>query len=72
MQGGWVGWVVGGSWFVVVGCAYLNSTRPDPSSHCGLCTLIFCAGTSDPLMHQCVARTKVIVILLLSYPHVFE
>ena len=61
MQGG--GWGVGlveGSCFVVVWNAYLNSARTAPSSHCGLCTLILCAVTRDPLMHQCVARTKVI------------
>ena len=52
--------------------AYLNSTKLAPSSHCGLCTLILCAGTHDPLIHRCVARTKVIAILILTYPHVFE
>ena len=64
--GGWVGW-----WVMVVGRAYLNSASLAPSSHCGLCTLILCAGTRDPLMNRYVARTKVITILLLMYPHVF-
>ena len=58
-----------------VGClcetwsAYLNSFSPVPSSHWGCCTLIWCAGTQDPCMQQWVARTKVISILLLTYPH---
>ena len=70
-RGGWgVEWV--GGWFVVVGRAYLNSATPALSSHCGLCTLILCAGTRDLLMHRCVARTKVILILLLTYLHIFE
>ena len=47
---------------MVVVRAYLNKARPDLSYHCGLCTLILCAGTCDPLMHRCVARTKVIAI----------
>ena len=57
---------------MVVVRAYLNNARPDPSSHCGFCTLILCAGTRDPLMHRCAARTKVIAILLLLYPRIFE
>ena len=56
----------------MVWSAYLNSARSALYSHCSLCTLILCAGTRDPLMHQCVAHTKVIAILLLTYPHVFE
>ena len=36
------------------------------------CMLIRCAGTRDPRMQRWVAHTKVIELLLLSYPHVFE
>ena len=43
-----------------------------PSSHWGRCTLIRCAGTRNPVMQRWVARTKVIAILLLTYPHVLE
>ena len=71
-RGGGGGCVGGESWFVMVWSAYLNSASPAPSSHCGLCTLILCAGTCDPRIHRCVARTKVIAILILMYPHVFE
>ena len=53
-------------------CSYLNGDYLALSSHCGLCTLILCAGTLDPRIHWWVARTKVMVILLLTYPHVFE
>ena len=52
--------------------AYLNRFSPAPSSHCGLCTLIWCAGTRDPRIQRWVACTKVISILLLTYPHVFN
>ena len=40
--------VLGGVGGLVVGgeCSYLNSANPAPSSHCGLCTLILCAGVS--------------------------
>ena len=34
--------------------------------------LILCAGTLDPRMHRCVARTKVMTFALLTYPHVLE
>ena len=65
-----VGWVGG------LGCGGVESlpeqSQACPISHCSLCTLILCAGTRDPLMHRCVARTEVISILLLTYPHVFE
>ena len=64
-----VGW---GFWVAGVCCSYLNSANPAPSSHCGLCTLILCAGTRDPRIHRWVARTKVMAILLLTYLHVFE
>ena len=57
---------------MVVVRAYLNNYRSALSSLCGICTLILCAGTCDPLMHRCVAHTRVIAILLLKYPHVFE
>ena len=52
--------------------AYLNKLIPDPSFHCGCWTLVLCAGTLYPRMHRCVARTKVMEILLLTYPHVLE
>ena len=55
---------VGGGFMVVVR-AYLNNASPAPSSHWGLCSLILCAGTRDPLMYQCVAHTKVIVATLM-------
>ena len=51
---------------------YLNRFSPATSSHWGRCTLIRCASTRDPRMQRWVARTKVIAILLLMYPHVFE
>ena len=51
--------------------AYLNSFSPAPSYHCGRCKMIRCAGTRDPCMQWWKARTKVIAILLLTYPHVF-
>ena len=50
--------------------AYLNRLIPSPSSHCRRPTLILCAGTLDSWMHQCVACTKVMAILLLTYRHV--
>ena len=53
-------------------CSYLNRASPAPSPHCGLCTLILCAGTRDPLMHRWVARTIVMATLLVTYPHVCE
>ena len=52
--------------------AYLKRLSPAPSSHWSVCTLILCAGTLDPRMQRWVARTKVIAILLLTYPHVLE
>ena len=61
-----------------VGCycdpwrAYLNRFSPAPSSHCGRCKLIRCTSTRDPHMRWWVTRIKVITILLLMYPHVFE
>ena len=39
-------------------------------SHFGRRTLILCDVTLDPQMHRCVDRTKVMVILLLTYLHV--
>ena len=51
---------------------YLKRLILGMSYHCGLWTLILCAGTLYPWIHQCVARTKVMVTLLLTYPHVFE
>ena len=55
-----------------VPCSYRNRASTAPSSHCGLCTLILCAGTCDPLMHRWVARTIVMATLLVTYPHVCE
>ena len=67
---------VGGGIFGVIVCgvyrSYLNRASPAPSSHCGLCTLILCAGTREPLMHRWVACTNVLATLLVTYPHVFE
>ena len=69
-------WGIGVSGGVVLLCepwrAYLNMFSPATSSHCGRFTLIRYAGTRDPRMQWWVARTKVITILLLTYPHVFE
>ena len=61
-----VGWL-GEPWH-----AYLKRLIPAPSSHWGRCTLIGCVGTRDPCMQRWVMRTKVIAILLLTYPHVLE
>ena len=47
--------------------AYSNRLSPAPSSHCRWCALILCAGNLDPLVHLCVARTKVMAILILTY-----
>ena len=69
--GGWGG----GGWCACLWgcpCSHLNRASPAPSSHCGLCTLILCAGTRDPLMHRWVARTIVMATLLMRYPHVCE
>ena len=52
--------------------AYLNRLIPAPSSYCMRCTLILCSGTLYSWMQRCVARTKVMTILLLTYPHVLE
>ena len=52
--------------------AYLNRFILSPSSYCRRWTLILCAGALDIRMHQCVAHTNVMVILLLTYPHVHE
>ena len=52
--------------------AYLKRFSPAPSSHWGRYTLIRCACTRDPRMQRWVVRTKVIAILLLTYPHVLE
>ena len=71
-------WGVGGFEFVGGGggllcrSAYLKRLIPAPSFHWGRCTLIQCAGTRGPRMQRWVARTKVIVVLILTYPHVFE
>ena len=53
-------------------CTYLKRLSQAPSSHCGRLTLILCASTLDPRMHRCVARTKVMANLLLTYPHVLK
>ena len=52
--------------------AHLKRLSPVPSSHCGRWTLILCTVTLDPWMHWCVARTKVMSSLLLTYLHVLE
>ena len=79
---GLVRYVVGeggvcGGWVIFYGLvfpssAYLNRFSPVTSSLWGRCTLIQCAGTLDPRIQWCVARTKVITILLLTYPHIVE
>ena len=53
-------------------CSYLNRFIPAPYYHCGRCTLIRCAITWDTHMQRWVEHTKVIAILLLTYPHVFK
>ena len=61
--------------FLVLGIsqhAYLKMLIPAPSSHCRHWTLILCAGTLDPRMYRSVARTKLMTILLLTFPHVLE
>ena len=67
-----LGWLRGDGGYRDPWRAYLNWSSPVPSSHCGRCTLTRCARTQDPHMQRWVARTKVIAILLLTYPHVFE
>ena len=52
--------------------AYLKMLILSPSSHCKHWTLILCAGTLDPRMQWCEARTKVMETLLLTYTHVLE
>ena len=47
--------------------AYQNSFSPVLSSHCRHCKLIQCVRTLDTWMHQCVAWTRVMTILLLTY-----
>ena len=54
------------------GRAYHRFFIRSVSSHLWCCTLIQCAGTLEPRIHWCVARTKVIPILILTYPHVRE
>ena len=67
-----IGVLGGAGWLCETWHAYLNRFIPAPSSHCGRCTLIRCAGTRYPCMQWWVVHTKVIAILLLTYPHVFE
>ena len=50
--------------------AYWKSFSTATSSHCRRFTLIRCGGTLKRCMHRCVACTKVIAILLLTYPHI--
>ena len=57
---------------VVTRRAYLKRFSTAPYSHCGICMLILCAVTLEPQMHRCVAHTKVMAILLLTYSHVLE
>ena len=52
--------------------AYMKGLNLALYFHCRRWTLILCAGTLDPRMHQCVACTKVVATLLLTYPHVLE
>ena len=52
--------------------AYLNRLIPSLSFHYERCMLILYDGTLDLLLHRCMACTKVMEILLLTYPHVLE
>ena len=52
--------------------AYLKRLRPALSSQWRRWTLILCTGTVDPRMHRCVARTKLMATLLLTYPNFLE
>ena len=53
-------------------CAYWKRFSPAPPYHSRRCRLIRYSGTMDPHMHGCVDRTKVMEILLLTYPHVLK
>ena len=52
--------------------AYLKRLIPEPSPHYKRWTLIMCIGTLVPLMHRCVAHTKLMSTLLVTYLHVLE
>ena len=52
--------------------AYMKRFISSPSSHCGRCKLILCAITLYPPMYRCVAHTKVMEILILTYLHVLK
>ena len=67
-----IGVLAGVDWYCDTWLANLNWFSPATSSHCGRCTLIRCSGTRVPRMQRQVVRTKVIAILLLTYPHIFE
>ena len=51
---------------------HLKRFIPATYSHWGRCTLILCTGTRDTHKKRCVARTKVMATLLLTYPHSYE
>ena len=67
-----IGVSMGVDWYCDPWSAYLNWFSPAPSSHCGRCILIQCSGTWNPRKQRWVVRTKVVAILLLTYPHIFE
>ena len=57
---------------VISWSAYLKMLSLEPSHHCRRRPLILCAGTLYPHMNWCVDSTKVMTVLLLTYPHVLE
>ena len=52
--------------------SYINMCRPALYSHWGCCTMIRETRTPAPWMQRCAVQTRVIVILLLTYPQVYE
>ena len=52
--------------------AYRKRWRPTPSSHWGRCTLLLFAGTREPCMQRCIARTSVMATPIFTYPYVLE
>ena len=54
-----IGELGGLGWLCEPWRAYLNRFSPAPSSHCGRCTLIRCAGTRDPCMQHSVPNGQI-------------
>ena len=67
-----MGWGGGLAWYGDLMARLPEQVEPGAILPLKHCTLILCTGTLDPHMHRCVARTKVMVILLLTYPHALE